>query len=574
MALQNRIESKKTHRAIEKLQARPQEGHRTMISPTGSVWPIDPAVSITGTFSESRVASVSETSAIRLVSIAHDPTQKICDCSCNSPIRIQSSGVFGALLIGYRPHFSTKPPNGKTLCQGHQTRMTCSFAFPSWFWNRAISMTYYNSLNRGPELLFRVVRVRELLTIKKIFGMSRQFAQREVKRMLYTGLASVGDVDEEGDSILNLAMRMCQWGTADMLISYGADLRHENRYSETPIMHAWQQLFEKKDVPAGMVEKWGTIISRDKGPPDAFGFTALHKAYLGLSGVAFGQAIADTDWTDIDRQDSQGRTVLIWAAARGDSTAVSRLLACGADPNLKCAMGKTALHVAAKADRVTAEMLLDAKADANSSDRCWRTPITFVSEENLSLISLMAGKGADINIRSVWGGTPLYMASLLDKARNVAELLACGANIDTRNAKGWTPLRVAICDNSHRALPILLACYRNRSTITDQDRSVLCSAAAYADDQTLHVLRDGLPACILPDTSHEGRSAEEMARFRREANQDWAKDVERPADDDPESWYAAWRDLIDEINDRCARVVEVDEETWVDAREEWDDQLS
>ena len=62
---------------------------------------------------------------------------------------------------------------------------------------------------------------------------------------------------------------------------------------------------------------------------------------------------------------------LLDAASRGDSTAVRRLLAAGADPSARGLLGETALHLAAVAGNTAVlQQLLDAGAvgDARAPD--------------------------------------------------------------------------------------------------------------------------------------------------------------------------------------------------------------
>lgn len=62
-------------------------------------------------------------------------------------------------------------------------------------------------------------------------------------------------------------------------------------------------------------------------------FTQTHRIVLGLSGQNLEQEIIFHP-EDIDAQDTMGRTLLAWAAARGDRRAIVTLLSHGANPNI------------------------------------------------------------------------------------------------------------------------------------------------------------------------------------------------------------------------------------------------
>src|SRR5262245_1880766 len=77
-------------------------------------------------------------------------------------------------------------------------------------------------------------------------------------------------------------------------------------------------------------------------------FPPLHKIVLGLSPSVPLRGYLELESSAIDEQDTDGYTALIWAAARGDDSAVSVLLSFGANPNLANDRQQTALFMAAQ----------------------------------------------------------------------------------------------------------------------------------------------------------------------------------------------------------------------------------
>jgi ankyrin repeat protein len=105
--------------------------------------------------------------------------------------------------------------------------------------------------------------------------------------------------------------------------------------------------------------------------------------------------------------DEFGRSPLHYAAANGDVTEVSRLLAGGADPAAPDAVGFTPLHFAAQ-------------------------------EQHPAAIDLLLAAGADLQARDRWGNTPLWRAVFTAHGDNTAaaRLLAAGADADLPNGAG------------------------------------------------------------------------------------------------------------------------------------------
>lgn len=72
-------------------------------------------------------------------------------------------------------------------------------------------------------------------------------------------------------------------------------------------------------------------------------FTRLHRIILQLLYIDLDQDLC-RDNSEIDAVDTEERTALCWAAARGDAEAVRVLLKHGADPNIADRIGQGALR--------------------------------------------------------------------------------------------------------------------------------------------------------------------------------------------------------------------------------------
>lgn len=134
---------------------------------------------------------------------------------------------------------------------------------------------------------------------------------------------------------------------------------------------------------------------------------------------------------------------LVTASQRGDAARVRELIAAGGNPNdVDGDTGRSALHFAARENRSeVVVILLDSKADINSTDRTGKTPLTLAAENSaVETTRLLIERGADLNKRDQIGGTPLTWACGLGTAPTVKMLLDAGADVSVVDVNGLTPL--------------------------------------------------------------------------------------------------------------------------------------
>ncbi|KAK0514990.1 hypothetical protein JMJ35_002369 [Cladonia borealis] len=513
-----------------------------------------------------------------LVQLMQDYCDTSCHCPCHSINQIRSPkflhAFLGSFFLRYRAYPSREKACG-VRCRARADGITCVYSFPPLLLERAISIFYSCSLAKGPELLLRVMRRREFYTFAFLVSDDESYALKEMKRMLDCGEASVLDIDEDGWTILQLAVRLQKWEVGHMLISYGADINYVDQEEKYPIsifIDAWSKWWRRDTIQNDIAEKWDDLFFQDITQFDSFGFSSLHKAYLGLSGLTFDQVLASTKRSDVDKSDDQGRTVLSWAAARGDSQTVGKLLACGADPDKKRTNNRSPLHFALGADVSTAEMLLDAKADVNLTDDGDRIPMHYVTSGTSSLIKRMVDLGADIGKRSVHGRTPLSLACRYGHAYAVKELLDCGADINDRDGNGLAPIAWALRYNHNHTISILLSSPSLRFEADDGNKSNFFSdVAIHCDVQTLVTLKDQWPIRTGFEETFNVDEALDYARHRRDFNGSWSKDIGRPRDEDPIAWHEAFTEMINTIIERSRQASDSEDEIWKDAREQPED---
>jgi uncharacterized protein len=135
------------------------------------------------------------------------------------------------------------------------------------------------------------------------------------------------------------------------------------------------------------------------------------------------------------------------AAHRGDVAALRKLLAAGADANVRDANGRTALHVATFAKQREAIRAL-AQAGANlgalENDRYDAVTIAAVADDEETLRLLLSLGASAKLVTSRYDGTALIAAAHLGHAGIVKQLIRAGAPLDHVNNLHWTAAIEAI----------------------------------------------------------------------------------------------------------------------------------
>jgi uncharacterized protein len=139
---------------------------------------------------------------------------------------------------------------------------------------------------------------------------------------------------------------------------------------------------------------------------------------------------------NVNVEQSDGTTPLMWAAHRDDRVLIDRLLKAHADVRLMNAYGATALSQAAEfADVAVIKQLLAAGADPDSPNGAGETALMIVAREgNVPAARLLIRHGAHVDaIEKVRGQTALHWAAAASQPQMVRLLLRAHADPNARS---------------------------------------------------------------------------------------------------------------------------------------------
>ncbi|KAL9116525.1 MAG: hypothetical protein Q9187_006950 [Circinaria calcarea] len=171
-----------------------------------------------------------------------------------------------------------------------------------------------------------------------------------------------------------------------------------------------------------------------------------------------------TENLDLDAQDGQGRTALIWASELGHDSVVQILLNNGAGINIQGGYYGNALQVASyKGYDSVVQILLNHGAEVNAQDhgedysRNYGTALQAASwRGHESMVQMLLRNGAKVNARGGRYGNALQAASLAGYYSVVQMLLSNGAKVNAQSGRYGNVLQAASARGHDSVVQLLL----------------------------------------------------------------------------------------------------------------------
>ncbi|KAK0648262.1 ankyrin repeat-containing domain protein [Cercophora newfieldiana] len=254
----------------------------------------------------------------------------------------------------------------------------------------------------------------------------------------------------------------------------------------------------------------------------------------------------------INAVDSSGHSPLHWAAYFGYIDKARTLIQHGATLELRTKpRNLTALHIATIQDNASlASLLLEAGADLEARDADGCTPLHYCSD--IATTRILIAAGANANVTCSDGSSVLHHLSSGDYVETegntvalcVSELVAAGADLNLHSAIGWTPV-LSAASRGHATFIAIIHSLGGRLDIPDQYGGTVLSHICYLYGyREIEFLRNIAICGIDPDLEVEGCS--DVDDFESRMYSPWNDLQTRPTQADVFSFYA----LVHELRQR------------------------
>ena len=260
-------------------------------------------------------------------------------------------------------------------------------------------------------------------------------------------------------------------------------------------------------------------------------FSPIHKIVLGLVSVDL-ETHLKLSTSDINSQDSSGRTALSWAASRGDILSMQILLNHGAKQDVVGSTKASPLQYAAKAENPAGlQILLDAGGNFNARNYRGRTPLHIAASyhDGARHLAPLINAGADVNAEEASEHeTPIIWACDRDNAENMAFLLDCGATLELPRSKN-TALRAAVVNKAYNCLSVVLHHGPDYKRTYANGDTILHIIASKADQRMLNILANEATVSGLDTAAQndDGNSAADIFQKRFDSSPSLVESFQR-----------------------------------------------
>ncbi|AWP15160.1 putative ankycorbin [Scophthalmus maximus] len=199
--------------------------------------------------------------------------------------------------------------------------------------------------------------------------------------------------------------------------------------------------------------------------------------------------------------DSEGKSALHVAAARGQSDCLSVIVAHGADLSLTDAAGFNPLHLAAKNNHTECcKKLIQSKCPVDAVDGSGKTALHHAAAGgNIQTVQLLCELKCPINLKDADGLTSLLLSARNAHAEVCSALLDCGAEIDASNSSGRSALMLAAESNAVSVVEVLVHRGANLSAVDSQGHDVMHYAKLAGNSEVRSALTAALGRQPVPD---------------------------------------------------------------------------
>uniref|UniRef100_A0A3Q3AC98 Retinoic acid induced 14 n=1 Tax=Kryptolebias marmoratus TaxID=37003 RepID=A0A3Q3AC98_KRYMA len=173
--------------------------------------------------------------------------------------------------------------------------------------------------------------------------------------------------------------------------------------------------------------------------------------------------------------DSEGKSALHVAAARGQTDCLAVILSHGADLSVTDAAGLTPLHLAAKNNHLECcRKLVQSKCPVDAADGSGRTALHHAAASgNMQIVQLLCEVKSPVNVKDADGLTALMLSAKLGHSEVCGALLDCGAEVNSSDNAGRTALMLAAESNAVPEVEVLVQRGADLSAVDPEGHDVV-----------------------------------------------------------------------------------------------------
>lgn len=261
----------------------------------------------------------------------------------------------------------------------------------------------------------------------------------EVARMLLKLGVNPNDKDPKGITPLYRATEINDVQAMKDLVEQGADIHTRSGVANNTLLHlACEKGHE--DAAAWLLESgMEPDVRNNMSVPPLHVCAKMGNVPMSKMLLRYG--------ADANSRDKEGNSALHNAAKAGSLNVVKLLLENGAKVRVASNTGVTPLHRAAEGGHpLVVRELIEKGATVDSPMSFMGVSPLHLAIFSLATVKLLIQNGADVNLKTHNGETPLHWAvsgTSLNQVAIVSELIARGSDVNSRSRNGWTPLHIA-----------------------------------------------------------------------------------------------------------------------------------
>ena len=288
--------------------------------------------------------------------------------------------------------------------------------------------------------------------------LAARFGDSQILSLLIRGGADVDLADGSGRTPLHMAAKAGFLEAAGLLLSNGAKVDSKNHWGRTPLMMAAKN--GRSDMARFLIKNGAQVHLTDVNGKTAIdwarssGYDDVETIMQGRdrsssarrdNGPPFGTPRSFNESKPPPKDRTAASKLLIKSVQTGSFLEVKKALNAGADVNFQDRNGRTALMFAAQGGRAQiVEWLLSNKANPALKDKRGCTALFHAAEPGRTkAVAILLAGGVEINCANNGRCTPLMMAARNGRHEMVRLLIQKGATVSAEDNMGMTARMLA-----------------------------------------------------------------------------------------------------------------------------------